>query len=239
MGAAASDEAVNFKLLKLDGNNVRWQLQGDGHRHSLSYSLVKEDVAFAGARNCRKMTRLDQLEAASAIAAASMRAEITAAFALWQAAANVDFVEAASPEAADILIGAQAEPQGWAFADVFYDVRSPEPFKPISKSLICLNPAKRWKIGFDGDLMTYDLRYTLAHEIGHAIGLDHPNGAAQIMGYRYEENFRDLQPGDIAGAVSLYGAHEPATITVGVDPSRSSSGQGPTWGTRAFTAPSP
>ena len=70
---------------------------------------------------------------------------------------------------------------------------------------ICLNPTKRWKIGFDGDISTYDLRYTIAHEIGHAIGLDHPNGPGQIMGYRYEERFRQLQAGDVQGAMLIYG----------------------------------
>ena len=57
--------------------------------------------------------------------------------------------------------GAQAEPEGWAFADVFYDVLSREAVKPISRGLICLNPARQWKVGFDGDLQRYDLRYTL------------------------------------------------------------------------------
>src|SRR5262249_33151728 len=85
---------------------------------------------------------------------------------------------------------------------------------PISLARICLNPAKRWKIGFDGDLTVYDLRYTLAHEIGHAIGLDHPVSAGQIMGYRYEEHFRSLQPGDTHGATLLYGARSPNAVEV-------------------------
>ena len=202
MAGAAAGEGGAFKTLRLEGNAVRWQLAAHGRTFVVTYSVVAQDVAFAGARNCRKMTPLDGLLSSSRIAPAAARAEIAEAFAMWQAVAGIGFREAESPERADILIGAQAEPEGWAFADVFYDVMSPEPVKPISRALICLNPARQWKVGFDGDLQRYDLRYTLTHEIGHAIGLDHPVGAGQIMGYRYEERFRELQAGDIAGAIS-------------------------------------
>ena len=132
---------------------------------------------------------------------------------MWEAAANITFREVPEGTRADILIGAQMEPEGWAFADVFYDIASSEPYKPISRALVCLNPLRRWKIGFDGDLKKYDLRYTFAHEIGHAIGLDHPGGGDQIMGYRYEEHFRTLQSGDIRGAVALYGEARHAGLT--------------------------
>src|SRR5207249_3825120 len=154
----------------------------------------------------------------SQIAPETARAEIVAAFAMWEAVANISFHEAADPAKADILIGAQLEPEGWAFANVFYDTLSTEPVKPISRALICLNPEKRWKVGFDGDLRTYDVRYTIAHEIGHAIGLDHPSGAGQIMGYRYEETFRGLQAGDVAGAVLLYGRRQPDSAVASSEP---------------------
>ena len=52
----------------------------------------------------------------------------------------------------------------------------------IRQSLICLNPVKPWKVGFDGNLKVYDIRHTIAHEIGHAIGLDHPGASGSLMG---------------------------------------------------------
>jgi len=79
--------------------------------------------------------------------------------------------------------------------------------RPIRQSLICLNTSKLWKTRFDGNLAIYDLGLTLAHEIGHSIGLDHPGPTGALMGYRYTEQIRDLAAGDIAGAVALYGPH--------------------------------
>ena len=152
------------------------------------------------------MTGLDDLLAASGVTSSAFDRELAAAFAKWEAVAGVTFREAHAGERANILVGAQVDPEGWAFANVFYDAASSLDIKPISQALICLNPARPWKVGFDGNLKAYDLRYTLTHEIGHAIGLDHPNGPGQIMGYRYEERFRDLQPGDVMGAFTLYGA---------------------------------
>ncbi len=244
-GAASASDASNFKILKLEGNSVRWHKSGAGFQTPVvTYSLVSDSVDFPGARNCRKMTSLDELTASSQVAMAAMREEISAAFAMWESVAGISFREAADPAKADILIGAQVEPEGWAFADVFYDARSPDEIKPISRSLVCLNPAKRWKIGFDGDLQTYDLRYTIAHEIGHAIGLDHPSGAGQLMNYRYEERFRQLQPGDVQGALQLYGDRQPVTVMAKVarrpHDVRSSAARryAKRWGTRGFPAPS-
>lgn len=193
-----------FKLLRLDGNLVRWQTAQGGDT-TITYRLLEEFQTFDGARNCRKMTTVDALSAPSRLETSRFREALSAAFAMWEQVADLKFREAAPGEKANIVIGAQQEPEGWAFADVFYDTGSREEFKPISLALICLNPARSWKVGFDGDLKVYDLRYTLAHEIGHAIGLDHPNGGGQIMGYRYEERFSELQAGDVSGAVAIYG----------------------------------
>ena len=239
--ARATEATASFKVLKLEGNKVSWQKAVQRPGGVIHFGVVAEAMEFSGARNCRKMAPLREIVAESGLAVAAVREEIAAAFAMWQAVANITFREVADPAQADILIGAQAEPAGWAFADVFYDAQSSESVKPISKALICLNPAKRWKIGFDGDLTVYDLRYTIAHEIGHAIGLDHPNGAGQIMGYRYDEQFRRLQLGDVQGAVMIYGEREPGSAAVaaeGTVPHRNAGALGlaKRWGSRAFTA---
>ena len=243
-GAAVAGEAAVFKVLKLDGHQVAWHRAPAAQELVVTYSLVEADTNSPGARNCRKITPLDGLMAASSLPKAAVRAEINAAFAMWEAVADIRFHEAESPASADILIGAQVEPEGWAFADVFYDTASREAVKPISKALVCLNPTKRWKIGFDGDLKIYDLRYTIAHEVGHAIGLDHPAVPGQIMGYRYEEEFRTLQAGDIAAAALVYGgrqrdivAEAPATARSSVTPARWRFAK--RWGTRAFKGRSP
>jgi hypothetical protein len=249
-GAASATELGDFKILRLEGNNVHWRPTIQGQRPVVTYSLVDDHAEFPSARNCRKLTSLNGVLSDSVIAPSVAREEIKAAFGMWETVSNITFREAASADAANILIGAQVDPEGWAFADVFYDVSSPDTVKPISKALICLNPTKRWKVGFNGDFKVYDLRYTIAHEIGHAIGLDHPSGAGQIMGYRYEERFRALQPGDIAGAVLLYGARLPDAVIVAHDQSAPEAGNPASpvppargyskrsgMGTRAFTAP--
>lgn len=64
-----------------------------------------------------------------------------------------------------------------------------------------------------GRLSHYDLRYALAHEIGHTIGLDHPGPSGQLMSFRYEERFHGLQPGNVAGLAALYGRRPPGLAT--------------------------
>jgi hypothetical protein len=204
--SAAADKSGIFRIIELKGSAVKWGGPQMGTGTTVTYAFATAPVAFSEARNCRAMEPIDALLARSGIDKALYQAEAARAFDAWSAVADIRFTEVSDTEAADILIGAQSKPVGRAFTNVSYARSAASAVRPLEKSLICLNPEQPWKVGFDGDLNVYDLRYTLTHEIGHAIGLDHPGTTSQVMSYRYEERFATLQPGDIRGATALYGA---------------------------------
>jgi hypothetical protein len=97
------------------------------------------------------MTSIDHLISESELAPATVHEEIAAAFHMWEGAQSISASARHPGERANILIGAQTEPQGSAFADISYHSSSTGRVKAISLARICLNPAKRWKIGFDGN----------------------------------------------------------------------------------------
>lgn len=195
----------SFQLLKLGGHYVKWGESTLGTGAIVAYAFVNESMQYADARNCGELEPMDELADHSGIPQAILQEETAAAFLVWQDAANIIFLATDDPSQADILIGAQGKPIGRAFTNVEYRSDSDGDIKVIDQALICLNPKRRWKIGFDGDTDIYDFRYTLVHEIGHAIGLDHPSPSGQLMSFRYEEDFSDLQAGDIEGVAALYG----------------------------------
>ena len=210
--AGSAQAGSSFELLRLDKSVVKWGEPETGTGARVSYAFVTEKMRFAGARNCQEMQSPDAFLESSAIAAGDLATEVDAAFAMWSAVSNIDFYRVNDPRQAQILIGAQTADRGTAFANVRYQIAGADAVtggqgdvRTIQQSLVCLNPSRAWKVGFKGDPKAYDLRYTLAHEIGHAIGLDHPGATGQLMAFTYQEQFRDLQNGDVEGAVALYG----------------------------------
>lgn len=197
-------EPANYRLLHIDDRPVKWGAPQLGREATVSYAFVKETTRFPDARNCQEMAPLAALAGAASLSEAALMDEAARAFTLWEAAANVKFVKADSVEDADILIGAEPALRGSARADVQAGKDS-GPIGVLQRGLICLSTAQHWKIGFGGSSDAQDLRYTLAHEIGHTLGLNHPGPAGELMSFHYGESFSGLQPGDIAGAVVLYG----------------------------------
>jgi hypothetical protein len=198
--------AADYRQIVLDGHTLKWGGPAAGSGAIVTYADVDSDRAFADARNCPAVAPLDGLLAASHIARATFDQERDAAFAAWSSVADIRFRKVDAFDA-DILIGAEAVPTGRAFTNVDYRDRGIAERASLTRSVICLNPELPWKVGFDGNLNVYDLRYALTHEIGHAIGLDHPGRTGELMDFRYREDFRAPQLGDIAGATFLYGPH--------------------------------
>lgn len=209
--ALAAHATEEYRLLKLEGNLVKWGSPVLGTPATITYAYVSEPTSFPGARNCQEMVPVDQLLAASGISPIEFHRETAAALAAWEAVAGITFRMIADPFRADIRIGAQATPRRQAFADVSYVRSDGNAVRSIDRSLICLNPLQPWTVEFAGDGKAYDLRYVMMHEAGHAIGLDHSRSHEQVMSFRYPTQFRSLQIGDIAGAMALYGAADAAT----------------------------
>lgn len=196
-----------FRALCLESGCVRWPAASAGDPVIITWTIAARAFVTPGAVNCGAMQSPDELLHRSNVTGTDFRQALEAAFRRWSSVAGISFVEVSDQDKADIVVGAQGEPRGYAFTNVAVSATEPG---AISRSLICLNPARRWKVGYDGDLTNYDLVHTLAHEIGHAIGLDHPDGRGHLMSFRYDESFDGLSEGDMLGAVALYGPRRPA-----------------------------
>lgn len=221
---ASVAHAGGYRLLNLDGSLVKWGVPEFGASATVSYAFANSTMRFDKARNCAGLVPLDELATRSHVTNEQIRKETAEAFTAWAKVTGLQFILASDIAKADILIGAQAKSVGRAFTNIELDTTAqvekafarpneqeapaakPNSMRAIRQALICLNADQPWKIGFDGRLGVYDLRYTLMHEIGHAIGLDHPGASGALMGFRYDEKRNGPSPADIEAAQKLYGA---------------------------------
>jgi hypothetical protein len=136
-------------------------------------------------------------------------AQIDAAFAAWSAVANITFVKVVDGgeayngvvSSADIRIGGEfLGGAGGTLAHGFY----PPANGLTAAGDIHFDTADTWDAGLVGP--GFSIFQVAAHEIGHAIGLNHTGVVGSLMEPFYTEAFFGPQADDIAGAVFIYGA---------------------------------
>jgi hypothetical protein len=138
---------------------------------------------------------------------AGYEAAVQAAFGAWSAVANLTFI--ATPDngapfnaegaVGDIRIGGAAlNPMGTVALGFF------PPENGVSAAGdIFLDVETDWSLEFeDPGLSVFQV---VAHEIGHALGLDHTTVPDSLLNLAYTEAFAGPQADDIAGAQFLYG----------------------------------
>jgi hypothetical protein len=197
--------AGEYRLLRIDGFHVKWGLPAYGRAAAVSYGFAAERQVFPDAVNCREIAPVGAISGASVDARRQIESAATAAFEMWGMAAGLTFRQVSAGETPDILIGAQARPEGIAFANVWH-AAAKGGIASLTRATICLNPDVPWLAAASvagGEV--YDVRTVLAHEIGHAIGLDHPGATGALMAFRNQGLLEALRPGDVAGALALYG----------------------------------
>lgn len=128
------------------------------------------------------------------ISDAAQQDAIRRAFAAWESVCAVDFVEVADSSTVDIRLG-------WDYIDgssgTLGQCLTTRTGNTITDADIRFDTSENWSAGGKS------LYVVAVHEIGHALGLGHFDGAAVIMNTYY--GVSTLQPGDVQGARTLYG----------------------------------
>lgn len=186
-----SERHVRFGKGKLgSGVHIRW-------------TLLKADLEQPLLRNCNRMTSISLLLEQSKLTFDEFKREAERGMQVWSAVADITFEYVEHESDADIKIGALAEFDGWAFADVVFGGTAKNEW--FDASSICLNPWRQWSV--DDEAKSYCVRHTIAHEVGHALGLDHPGSSrlSALMRHRYDRCYAELNEHEIAAVQRLYG----------------------------------
>lgn len=138
--------------------------------------------------------------------------EIVAALSAWSAIANLTFVEVADQGEA---FNATQLSGDLRFGGHFFDGPSgvlahgyyPPNNGTSAAGDMHFDTGDCWEAAFDGTADgCFSIFQVAAHELGHALGLDHTGVPSSLMNPFYTEAFAGPQADDIAGMVFIYGA---------------------------------
>lgn len=200
LGLLAAQPAASFVLGPTAPGKWGPPVFGTGAVVTYSFMATGTSCAAEGA-GCTITALADFLPA-------GFGAAIDAAFDAWSAVADLTFVQVpdagepfnAAGASGDIRIGGHAfDGPGGTLAHGFF----PPANGLTAAGDIHFDIAELWKIGFGGP--GFDIFQVFAHELGHALGLDHTAVPASLMNPFYTEAFSGPQADDIAGMQFIYG----------------------------------
>jgi hypothetical protein len=181
----------------------KWGSATPGTGATITWSLIGSGVScaseFSGCTNT----------ALGSFMPSGFLGEIQRAFDAWSAVADLTFMQVADDGAAfngstssgNIRIGGHN--MGGAGGTLAHGYFPPTNGNSASGD-IHFDTAEHWTIGFAGP--GYDIFQVFAHELGHALGLNHATDPNALMYSYYSESFSGPQADDIAGMQYLYGA---------------------------------
>ncbi|MEO0379335.1 MAG: matrixin family metalloprotease [Pseudomonadota bacterium] len=144
---------------------------------------------------------------------AEYQALVREAFAAWEAALNIDFVEVADSSSVELRVGWDAI--DGAFGTVgtaqYSGVRSSDPVFSITNAEIRFDTAETWNLNKTSGGQDTNFYTVALHEIGHVLGLGHSTNRETIMFASQQDDIVELQSGDITGAQIIYGPAQAST----------------------------
>lgn len=133
------------------------------------------------------------------------------AFSRWEAVTNIKakFIEANSSKPANIIMQYRRLD---GVSNVLADSELPCNIRSMSESLNQRYDIENWVIDDTPESPNIDLVRVIAHELGHALGMDHLNGnGTSLMDPVYSPNISHPQSKDIEEMQKRYGPPSPQT----------------------------
>lgn len=193
----------------------KWGPSTWGTGATLTYSFMPTGTSCADEFSGCTITAFGDFGPAFSI----WRSEVQSAMAAWAAVANLIFIEvadvgeafnAATQLSGDLRFGGHnMGGAGGTLAHGFYPPLNGQ----SAAGDIHFDTADCWEAATDGSGDgCFNIFQVTAHEIGHALGLDHTSVANSLMNPFYTEAFMGPQADDIAGMQALYGRAVTGTV---------------------------